>query len=139
MKDFKVAEEVAVTEVKEFIEYHLDEEISEEQVKSDYWDVVKAVMRANLNLSDKDAPVLTLLKPIKSESGQFDMSEIKFVTRLVKSKLAILGKGLDLSKDRLTFANRMTAHSCGLESASMLDLIGKNDMHVIDQLVGLFQ
>ena len=139
MKDFKVAQEVAVNEVKEFIEYHLDEEITPEQVEKDYWDVVKAVMRANLNLSDKDAPVLTLLKPIKSESGQFDSDTVKFRTRITKSQLANLAKGMDLQKDGLTFANRMTAFFIHQDSVPMLDLYGKFDMKVIDQLVGLFQ
>jgi len=139
MKDFKVAQEVAVTEVKEFIEYHLDEEISEEQVEKDYWDVVKYVMRADLDLSDKDAPVLKLRKPIKSESGEIVVETVKFRTRITKSQLANLAKGMDLQKDGLTFANRMTAFFIQQDSVPMLDLYGKFDMKVIDQLVGLFQ
>jgi hypothetical protein len=139
MKNFVVAEEVAAQEVKEFVEYHLDDEISIEQTKDDYSDVVKSVMLGNLNLSDKDSPVLKLRKPIKSEGGSFDVNEITFLTRLTKSQLAVLAKGIDLSKDRLAFANRLTAHACQLDAVSMLDLIGKHDMKVIDLLVGLFQ
>jgi len=67
MENFKVAEDVAVTEVKAFIEYHLDDIIEEDQVKKDYKDVVKAVMRGNLILEDKDAPQLKLMSPIKQK------------------------------------------------------------------------
>ena len=139
MTDFVVAEEVAIGEVKAFIEYHLDETIEAEQVKKDYWDVVKAVMRGNLNIADMDAPVLKLLKPIKKEGGAIDTDEVKFRTRITKSQLASLAKGVDFVKDSLSFANRMTAFFIQQDSVPMLDLYGKHDLKVIDQLTGLFQ
>ncbi len=139
MEDFKIAEEVAITELKSFIEYHLDETIDADQVKKDYWDVVKAVMRANLDISNPDQPVLTLQKPIKREGGAIELDKITFRTRITKSQLAVLSKGADLQKDALTFANKMTAYFIQQDSVPMLDLYGKHDMRVIDQLVGLFQ
>lgn len=139
MKDFKVAEEVAVGEVKEFIEYHLDEEIEADQVSKDYKEMVKAVMRGNLNLEDKDAPSLILLKPIKFESGAIDTGEVKFLTRVTKSQLAAMAKGMDLQKDALSFANKITAYIIQQPSVPMLDKYGKGDIKIIDQMVGLFQ
>jgi hypothetical protein len=139
LQEFNVAEDVAVKELKEFIEYHLDEPKTEEDITRDYWDCVKAVMRGNLILEDKDSPVLTLQKPINREGGGVEVGEVKFLTRIAKSHLASLAKGMDLQKDTLTFANRMTAYFIQQPSVPMLDKYGKHDMKIIDQLVGLFQ
>ena len=136
--EFKVAEEVALTEVKEFIDYHLDDEIETDQVSKDYKEVVKAVMLGNLDLTDKDSPVLTLRKPIKKEGGATDTDKVTFLTRIKKSQMAALAKGIDINKDAIGFANRMTAYLIQQPAVAMLDLFGKQDMKVIDQLTGLF-
>jgi hypothetical protein len=139
MEEFKIAEEVAITELKTFIEYHLDETIDESQVGRDYKEVLKAMQRGLLDVSDMDAPVLTLKTPIKTDSGNVDQSKITFLTRIPKSKLASLSKGFDIIKNPIGFANVLTAYLIQQPAVAMLDKYSKVDMKVIDQLTGLFQ
>jgi hypothetical protein len=137
--EIKIAEEVAIQEVKVFIEYHLDEPIEADQVAKDYRETVKAVMRGNLNLTDADTPVLKLSKPLTKEDGSVYLESIPFLTRCTPNKLAQLAKGMDIQKDALAFANKMTSYYIQQPSSSILDLIGKHDYKVIQQIVGLFQ
>ena len=139
MEEFKIAEEVAITELKEFIEYHLDEEIASDQVAKDYANVLKAMQRGLLDIKDMDAPVLTLKKPTTFESGAVDQTKITFLTRIPKSKLASLSKGFDIIKNPIGFANVLTCYLIQQPAVAMLDKYSKVDMKVIDQLTGLFQ
>ena len=139
MEEFKIAEEVATTELKAFIEYHLDETIDESQVAKDYKEVLKAMQRGLLDITDMDAPVLTLKKPILLESGTVDQSKITFLTRIPKSKLAGLSKGFDIIKNPIGFANVLTCYLIQQPAVAMLDKYSKVDIKVIDQLTGLFQ
>lgn len=139
MEEYKIAEEVAITELKIFIEYHLDDTIDESQVSKDYAVVLKAMQRGLLDISDMDAPALTLKSPIKTDSGAIDQSKITFLTRIPKSKLAGLSKGFDIIKNPIGFANVLTAYLIQQPAVAMLDKYSKVDMKVIDQLTGLFQ
>lgn len=138
MEEFKVAEPIAVSEVKAFIEYHLDEEIDEVQVAKDYRDVVKAVMRGRLNIENPNEPVLTLKEKVLDENKSPIISEITFLTRIPATVLSGLAKGIDLQKDSLTFANKMTAYYIQQPAVAMLNKFGKTDYKVIQQIVGLF-
>lgn len=145
-EQFAVAEEVAIPEVKKFIEYHRDITISENRASTQYIDIpkkyeaiLKAVKRGKLDLSNMDAPVLTLQKPILSDGGNFDTKEITFKTRILKSKMAQIAKGFDVVGNMVGYSNIMTAYYANIESVAMLDKFGKTDEKVIDELVGLFQ
>lgn len=138
-EEFKIAEEVAITELKTFIEYHLDDTIDESQVAKDYPVVLKAMQRGLLDISDMDAPVLTLKTPIKTDGGSIAEDKITFLTRIPKSKLASLSKGFDIIKNPIGFANLLTAYLIQQPSVAMLDKYSKVDIKVIDQLTGLFQ
>lgn len=138
MEEFVIAEEAAIPELKAFIEYHLDETIEESRVKDDYAEVLKALTLGNLDISNIDAPVLKLKKPIMRENGIVDTDEVKFLTRVGKNKLAELARGIDMTKDSLTFANKMTAYLIQQPVMAMLDKYGKSDLKIIDKVVGLF-
>lgn len=138
MEEFVIAEEAAIPELKAFIEYHLDETIEESAVKENYAEVLKALMIGNLDIGNIDAPVLKLKKPIMRENGITDTNEVKFLTRVGKNKLAELARGIDMAKDSLTFANKMTAYLIQQPVMAMLDKYGKSDMKIIDKVVGLF-
>lgn len=147
-EQFLVAEEVAIPEIKKLIEYHQDIVISDDRasdqfmdIAKDFKNILKAVKRGLLDLSDLDAPVLTLKKPLISEGGNFNTEKIVFKTRIKKSTLAQLTKGFDIGKNPLGFANILTTYYTGLDSVGMLDKVSdsKPDIQTIDELVGLFQ
>jgi hypothetical protein len=146
MEEFKVAEEVALPEVKAFIEYHLDIEISEDRSSNDFVDIqklykniLKAVKRGLLDISNPDAPVLTLKDPIKKEGGSVDTAEIKFKTRITKGTMANLSKGFDLVNNPIGFQNIITAYYTGLITPNYLNFLSKPDLGVVDEMVSLFQ
>lgn len=138
MNEIVIAEEVALTELTKFIAYHREEEISEGDVKEGYAEVLKSVMLGNFDITNADAPVLKLVKPIKLENGIVDTGEVKFLTRIGKNKLAELARGIDMQKDSLTFANKMTAYLIQQPVLGMLDKYGKTDTKIIDKVAGLF-
>ncbi len=143
---FAVAEEVAIPEVKKFVEYHQDITISDDRSSDQFIDIatkykaiLKAVKRSNLNLSDLDKPVLKLQKPILSDGGNFNTDEIKFTTRITKSKMAQITKGFDIGGNLIGYTNIMTTYYTNIGSTAMLDKFGKTDLAVIDEMVALFQ
>ncbi len=145
-EEFKIAEDVAIDEVKAFIEYHRDTTISYDRASDSYMDIakdfkhmVKAVKRGLLVLTDKDNPVLTLREPILLENGNTDTSVINFRTRITKSTMAQLAKGGDIIKNPVAFANTLTAYHTQLGAVAMLDKLGKPDLGVVDEMVDLFQ
>lgn len=138
-ESFLIPEDQAIAEIKEFIEFHLDEIIEPEQVAKDYKETVKALRRGLLNISDPNTPVLKLKNPVKYENGGVDMDSIVFLTRVHPLTVANLGKGIDFQKDALTFANKMTAYIIQQPSVAMLNKFSKIDYKVIQQLAGLFQ
>lgn len=145
-EQFVVAEEVALTEVKAFIEYHQDIVICDDRasdqyidIPKTYKDILKAVKRGLLNLSDPDGPVLTLKQPILSEGGNYNTNTITFKTRITKGTMAQLTKGFDISKNPIGFANILTTYYTGIGATTLLDKFGKTDMQTIDEIVSLFQ
>lgn len=146
-EQFLVAEEVAIPEVKAFVEYHLDIVIVDDRASDQYLEIakefkniLKAVKRGLLDLSDTDAPVLKLKKPLISEGGNFNTEKITFKTRITKSTMASLTKGFDIGKNPIGFANILTAYYTGI-SLGELDKISqcKPDIQTIDEVVALFQ
>lgn len=143
---FLIAEEVAIKEIKEFIEYHQDITISTNRasdqfmdIAKDFKEILKAFKRGLLNIEDMDAPVLKLNKPIVSENGNFNTEKIAFRTRITKGTMATLTKGFDVGKNPIGFSNILTAYYAQLDSVSMLEKFGKTDLKIIDEMVSLFQ
>lgn len=139
MPEFVVPEEIAIKEVKDFIEHHQDETISEEQVAIDYKETVRAVMRGLLNIQEYNAPVYKLRDPILDDQGNIVYDSIPFITRIKPLTMAALQKGVDLSKDQLKMVNIMTTYYTQLGSVALLDKLSKVDYKVIQQVTGLFQ
>lgn len=147
-EQFVVAESVAIPEVKKFVEYHQDITIVDDRSSNDFIDIpkvykniLKAVKRGMLDLSNPDAPVLTLKKPVNSEGGNFNTEKIVFKTRITKSTLANLTKGFDIGGNPIGFSNILTTYYTGLETPAMLNKVSecKTDIQTIDEIVGLFQ
>jgi hypothetical protein len=145
---FVVAQEVALREVKAFLEYHLDMKIVENRASDDFVDIpktykniLKAVKRGMLDLSNPDAPVLKLQKPLTSDGGNYNIDKITFKTRITKATMANLGRGFDIAGNTLGFTNIMSTYLTGLDSPILLSKISENktDITTIDEITGLFQ
>lgn len=137
-EQFVIPQEVAIAEVKSFVEYHLDKKVTNEDIENGYEETVRAVMRGLLNISEAKSPILTLKEPIKDEDGAIAHDSIPFITRIKPTTMASLQRGIDLTKEQLKYVNVMTAYLTQIGSVAMLDKLGKFDYKVIQQVTGLF-
>jgi hypothetical protein len=133
----EITEEVAVSEVKAFAEYHLEKSLDEDKVREDYPDAIEAVKQGLLTFDDNQSPSLKLKKPIKTESGDVALADIKFRTRIVTSEQESIAKGIDIKNDMLRFVNKLKSAYISQPKA-MLDKFGKFDLRVIEQVVSVF-
>lgn len=130
-------DEVAIPELKNFINPHLvGEQLEDAEVKENYPAVLRALKEGKLILTE-DKPKLILTEPVKNEAGDEVLTEVEFRTRIRPNELANLSKGLNLSKDSFQYALRCTAFIIN-QPQSYLNKLGKFDYTVIQQLSGAF-
>lgn len=134
-----MVQSVAIAELRPFIEHHIDKSLSDEDIIDGYPDVLLAIQRGLLNLTDPDAPVLTLKTPItKGESGAVDTAQLTFKTRMKASTKESLFKGVNIAQEQQKYMNIAKAYFAGLPAKAMLDSLGKFDEKVVDQMTALF-
>lgn len=135
--EYKVAEDVAIADVKAFVEYHLEKNVPEEKVTDDYPDIIEAVKLGLLVFGEDQTPTLTLKRPVKNAEGGIALGSVVFKTRLLVSDQERMAKGVDYALDRLKLINRFRAFFIS-QPVAMLDKLGKFDFKVIDQLSTVF-
>jgi len=133
-----IAKSVAIQELKPFIEYHQDRSLTDEEITDGYPDVLIAIERGMFDLSNPDAPVLTLKSPFKLENGEVVRPNITFKTRMKASVKESLFKGVNIAQEQQKYMNISKAYFCGLPTKSELDAFGKFDEKVTDQIISLF-
>lgn len=132
-----IADEVAIPELRDFINPHLiGVNLEDEDVKENYSAVLIAMKEGKLLLSGVK-PVLKLSEPIKNEDGEEVLSEVDFKTRIRPNELAMLSKGINLSKESFQYALRCTAFIIN-QPPAYLNKLGKFDYTVIQQLSAVF-
>jgi hypothetical protein len=115
----------------------LEKSLDEDKVREDYPDAIEAVKQGLLTFDDNQSPSLKLKKPIKTESGDVALADIKFRTRIVTSEQESIAKGIDIKNDMLRFVNKLKSAYISQPKA-MLDKFGKFDLRVIEQVVSVF-
>ncbi len=136
--EVKVAEEVAIEELKVFAEYHLEKTINDEKLNEDYPDVLEAIKLGLLTFDDEQVPTYTLKKSIMTDNGSLALDKITFVTRIRSSEKEKLAKGIDLKNDSFKLINKLKAHLTGQPVAMLDKFPSKFDERVIDQLSSVF-
>lgn len=136
-KEIKIAKEVAVKEVKEFVEYFMDEEFEDSFIEDAYPYVVKAVMYGLLTFDDEKNPKYILREPLKSESGNLNVTEIEFLTRITVSQKKALLKGLDPFKDSFELLMKSFA-TIIRQPVAMLDKLNRFDFKALEQIATVF-
>lgn len=133
----KVSKEIAVQEVMDFVEYHLDIVKKDYEIESDYPQIVKAIEDGRLSFNEKKIPTLVLKEPILNAEGQVSLDTITFRTRIKPTQLAEVMKGVDLQKNQLEYSLRALSYLTG-QVRAMLDNFGKIDYKTIDQIATVF-
>src|SRR6184192_1122159 len=97
--NYKVAEDVALQEVTEFVEFYAMNEQTEQDIRENYPQIIQAVRLGLLCLTDESAS-FSLKDPIKTESGSIALGDVQFKTRIPFSEIKKLSLGLNITKDR---------------------------------------
>lgn len=134
--DYKMAEDLAIKEVSEFVELFAMAEQTEEEISDNYPQVVQAVRLGLLILNNENA-TFTLKDPLKTESGSIALSEFQFKTRIPFSEKKKLSSGINMQKERYEYFGRVMAYTIG-QPVAILDKIKPFDLKVIEQLSTLF-
>lgn len=132
-----VEKDVAISELQSLVEKWTYERPEEWKIEDDYPQVLKAVQKGLLVIDKDNNPVFTLAFPIKSDGGNFNVSEIKFRTRIKPSDLSNITKGLNVAKQQVEYTLRCLAYITG-EPKAMLDKFDKFDYKVIEQISTVF-
>lgn len=129
--------DVAIIEVKNFVEKWSFEEKEDYQIKDDYPQLLTAVCKGLLIFDKDNKPVYKLAYPVKTDSGSIAVEEVKFRTRIKPTDLANITKGLNVVKQQMDYTLRCLCYITG-ESATMLDKFHKFDYKVIEQVSTVF-
>ena len=133
---YKIAEDVAITEVKVFVDDITDEDINLEEVKDKYPKLTKAVMLGLIALGE--IPLTYELKePIKNPAGDITVSQLNIKTRILPDDQKRLVKGLNMKTDKFEFGLRCMAFIVDQPTA-MLNKFGRFDYKLIEELSELF-
>jgi len=136
-ENYKVSEEVAIADVKQYVDGITDKDLKLDEVRDTYPRLVKAVMLGLVVLEDDEPPVYTLKEPVKNPAGETTITEIKFKSRISVSDLKSMGKGLDMKKDSIEFGIRCMAHLVD-QPVAILDKLGRFDYKFIEEITPLF-
>lgn len=132
-----ISKEIALNDLEVFVNKFVKKPVAKEELEETYPDVLDAIMDGYLSFDEAGLPVLKLKDPIKNESGDVAVSEIKFRTRIKPTVLADLAKGLNPQKEVFTLQLRMTAYIID-QPVQMLDKFERYDYDVINQVATVF-
>jgi len=135
MNKDKVSEEVAISEIVEFVNHHSVVPRGEEEIKEEYQVSILAVQKGLLVIND-NVPVYTLKEPINPD-GEFALSKIEFKTRIRPNEHSRLSKGLNLQKESFEYSLRCLAFLSQI-SQGELNKLSKFDYTVVQQLGTVF-
>jgi len=132
-----ISKEIALNDLEVFVNKFVKKPVAKEELEETYPDVLDAIMDGYLSFDEAGLPVLKLKDPIKNESGDVAVSEIKFRTRIKPTVLADLAKGLNPQKEVFTLQLRMTAYIID-QPVQMLDKFERYDYDVLTQVAAVF-
>lgn len=132
-----ISKEIALNDLEVFVNKFVKKPVAKEELEETYPDVLDAIMDGYLSFDEAGLPVLKLKDPIKNESGDVAVSEIKFRTRIKPTVLADLAKGLHPQKEVFTLQLRMTSYIID-QPVQMLDKFERYDYDVINQVATVF-
>lgn len=136
-EDDVISKEIALQEIKEFVEKHTYKEIDNEKLEEDYYHALLAV-RKGLLVFEEGKPKLTLLVPILSVDGNVVLDTINFKTRFKPTQLASMMNGTNTTKKMGDYMIRFYNFICNLDSKEYLGKLDRFDYKVVEQVCGVF-
>jgi len=137
-----VEKEVALNELRVFLEIFLFEELEDKRIQKDYPQVLSALMKGKLILpnseNEEDNPIYTLEEPVLTKTGVVDLTKVKFSTRITVSEKESIASKTDLRENPLGYSYACMAKVMNLHSKAYLDKFSRYDLKVCEQLSTLF-
>lgn len=144
MKKNKISEDVALAELKGFLNKYKAKEIrrgqlKDDKIKEEYIDVLEAIQDGYMVFDEKHTPTYTLRHPLTTESGDKDLAvtEIKFKSRVKPTVKADLMDGLKVETQLGKFQIRYIGYIADL-SRGEIDKLDPDDYDVIMQIASVF-
>ncbi len=136
-KEVKVPKEQCISEFQKFFEYHRDDEISAEQIKTDYLPVLKAMIKGHLILKDNKF-YLTLRESLKDTENVDYLKEINSESiRISPLTARDIFEGINPSTNPNGYFLQAVSYITKIE-IGIIDKINKHDLNVINLLIPLF-
>lgn len=132
-----MSEEVALNEMRVFLEDYLFEKLEDKRIRKDYPQVLSALISGNLVIQD-GIPVYKLKEPITTNEGDVDLDSVKFRTRISVAEKENLARKNDLREDPLGYSYSCMSFVMNLRSKAYLSKMGRYDIKVCEQLSTLF-
>lgn len=143
-KKSKISEDVALADLKKFLEKYKAKEmrrgqLKDDKIKDDYVDVLEAIQDGFMVFDDKHNPKYTLRVPLETDGGNPELAtrEILFKTRVRPSVKADLMDGLKIETQLGKFSIRYMGYIADL-SAGDIDKLDPEDYDVINQICSVF-
>jgi uncharacterized UPF0160 family protein len=133
----KVAEEVALKQLQQFVNKYTYNEVEFAKLQEDYPQALKAIQKGLLVFDDQLVPTYSLAFPIETEIVENSIKTVQFKTRIKPRTLANITKGIEVSKNQMAFTLKCLAYLSGL-SEGELDLLEKFDYKAIEQVSTVF-
>lgn len=142
-KETKVATEVAIKELTEFLKKYKKKEfrrgkMTREVIEEDYIDVIEAIEDGFL-VFNNGKPVYTLREPLfqNAEDKALIVKEVNFRARIKEADRALVMDGLDLEKKRGTYVLKTLSYITQLSMVEVKEL-EKDDFDVLNQICSVF-
>ena len=133
-----ISQEIALSELVDFMnEYSLLPTDSDEITENTDLKIVLLAIQKGLLKFEDHIPVYTLRNPLQNDKGEQSVIEVTFKTRIFPKELIKLSKGINVSKDPMSFSLRCIAYLCG-ESESIVNKFSKFDYSVVQQISTVF-
>lgn len=133
-----VSKEVAEKELIEFHNHFALVPGNEDEVLEELNIVSLAIQQGLLVFDENKVPSYKLKTPVKNTDDEVVLDKVTFKTRIFPNDHVQLSKGLNISKEVMTYALRCTAYLAGLSSPAYLNKLSKFDYTVIQQVGTVF-
>lgn len=133
-----ITEDLALQELKKVVDRFSRKNNDVSKLKDNYPISLSAICDGILSFDENLTPKYELRYPVKSESGEIQVSEITFKTRIKPTVKADLADGLDLQKSAAKFSLRLMAHVAQQPTVQMLDKFEPEDYDLIQELSPVF-
>lgn len=144
MSSKKVTKEIAIEELKQFLQKHKAKEfrrgkMTDDLIEEDYEDVIEAIEDGLMVFDDKQKPTYTLRNPLYANAADKSLikKDVTFRSRIKEADKNLLMDNLDIKKQMGTYTLKYISYITQLSIAEVKEL-ETDDFDVLNQICSVF-